>query len=354
MTTLAVIPLDWADRTVLGLVAALIVFGVAPLLAALVIRWFVAPRRRLAAISTVTWISLVSVSAAPWFLDAFITTRGGRLMLTNWRREAMVDTLEGRLRPALAAFGSESAPATGTTLALTLAGLWGIGAAGGVLRLGAGWIRLRRWRREAAPAGPNECRLLADLEARRELGPSAIELRISDSVSSAITFGWWRPVILLPRSAAGWSLAEMRMVLAHELDHVRRGDFARALAFAVLRSLLWFHPGAGELLRMARREMEFAGDDRAAGQGSAESWARCLARLATDPAPPRLALGVGGELTRRVGRLLGRRARVGVSVGLLMAPLTLACGTSLAVRASATPPAATLQALELCCPCSVR
>jgi TonB family protein len=67
-------------------------------------------------------------------------------------------------------------------------------------------------------------------------------LLLSGDVPSPVTFGWRKPVILLP---AGFpSLApEMReAILRHELLHVKRRDWLFTIAEELLRALLWFHP----------------------------------------------------------------------------------------------------------------
>jgi len=62
-------------------------------------------------------------------------------------------------------------------------------------------------------------------ELRAALGcHRTVELRECDSLATAATIGWRRPVLLLPRDWAGWTAAERRAVLAHELVHVRSRD----------------------------------------------------------------------------------------------------------------------------------
>ena len=55
---------------------------------------------------------------------------------------------------------------------------------------------------------------------------AAPELAISDDIDGPVLIGWLRPVILLPPGPhACLSDSEVEAVLAHELAHVRRGDY---------------------------------------------------------------------------------------------------------------------------------
>ncbi len=106
------------------------------------------------------------------------------------------------------------------------------------LWLAAGMITLERLRRSGRALNP-----LPDPfeEASRTLFVDA-DFRVSRSVSTPLTFGWFRPVVLLPEAVAGMSPDEQRCVALHELLHVRRRDWLATLAEELLRSLLWFHP----------------------------------------------------------------------------------------------------------------
>ena len=57
-----------------------------------------------------------------------------------------------------------------------------------------------------------------------------------------MTWGWRRARILLPAVAEEWSDDQIRIVLAHELAHIARGDWAAQLAAEVLRAIYWFNP----------------------------------------------------------------------------------------------------------------
>ena len=76
-----------------------------------------------------------------------------------------------------------------------------------------------------------------------------------------MTAGWLRPTILLPRDAGEWNEAERRNALVHELEHVRRADWAIQVVARVACGLYWFHPLAWAAWRRMALDAERACDD---------------------------------------------------------------------------------------------
>ena len=128
------------------------------------------------------------------------------------------------------------------------------------------------------------------------------------------TWGWRRPVVMLPASAAEWSAERMRIVLLHELAHARRGDWLLQMAAETLRCVWWFNPFAWMVRARLRRESEHAADDLVLAQGvSAASCATHLVELAKEarrhrrtwlPAP---AMARPSHLERRLSAMLNPR-----------------------------------------------
>ena len=61
-----------------------------------------------------------------------------------------------------------------------------------------------------------------------QVGAGDVESRETALLRSAVTVGWRKPVLLLPMDWPSWNEAERRAVLAHELVHVARSDYATA------------------------------------------------------------------------------------------------------------------------------
>jgi beta-lactamase regulating signal transducer with metallopeptidase domain len=102
--------------------------------------------------------------------------------------------------------------------------------------------------------------LLAD--AKSALGIRAtVTLLESAEIDIPIATGILHPTILLPASANEWDDDELRVVLLHELAHVRRADILARAAAMVACGLHWFNPVVWMLSALATRDAEHAADD---------------------------------------------------------------------------------------------
>ncbi len=133
---------------------------------------------------------------------------------------------------------------------------------------------------DSVPASPEWLRLLD--EQRQRFGiAQAVRLGISAAVAVPVTFGWRRPVVLMPEAARGWGDEQLREVLVHELAHVRRRDWLLQLAARFACALHWFNPLVWLLSRRLRLEAELACDDQVLRAGAgATGYAERLVVLA--------------------------------------------------------------------------
>jgi hypothetical protein len=160
--------------------------------------------------------------------------------------------------------------------------LVGLGLAGfGLGRLVLGLAATARVIRRSRPATDPGLLALAE-ELRIAIGcQRAVALCESRRVGSAATAGWWRPVVLVSPLWRLWSPAERRAVLAHELAHVARGDFATRLLGRLAVALHGYHPLVRWLAARLELRQEMAADAVAAGPcGGRAAYVKCLAGLA--------------------------------------------------------------------------
>lgn len=124
------------------------------------------------------------------------------------------------------------------------------------------WIRSRA-RRLDDGMWPMLAREIAQVNGIRR----PITLMHSDHPSLLFTWGFLRPIVVLPRDAGEWSLDRARIVLCHELAHVGRADWLILLAAELLRAAYWFNPLTWMIGKRLRDESERACDDEVMSQG---------------------------------------------------------------------------------------
>ena len=180
--------------------------------------------------------------------------------------------------------------------------------------------------------------LSALARAQRRMGfKHGTALLTSNELASPISWGLVRPVILL-NSRAVEASGEAEAILAHELAHVARMDWAKLLLARVATALFWFNPLVWLLAREAHQLREETADDAVLAADIADTdYAELLVGVARHECPG-LLLGAHGvapsksSLARRVARVLdGKSVRgpvagsfaLGVFVGavLIAAPL---------------------------------
>lgn len=185
---------------------------------------------------------------------------------------------------------------------------------------------LRSLRRNALPCAE----LSASVHAlAREGGFSRrIDVLQHEEIASPITFGMWRPVILMPTGADRWSDADLRRALTHEIEHIRRADWMIYLTARATAALYWFHPLAWIAWRQLVLEAEQACDDAVVVGDERTDYAEQLVALAqqlTATAGPALGMAHRSDLAARVSAVLDD-ARPRGRVGIRIAALTIACG----------------------------
>ena len=139
--------------------------------------------------------------------------------------------------------------------------------------------------------------------ARMGLAPP--DIRLSDRTAAPLTLGIRRSVIVLPRAMEAADGAVLEAVVAHEMAHVRRHDFAWNLAAEIATSLVAFHPALWLLRRRLAVARETACDEQVCASGMPwRRYARVLLEVAASslrtPRPGQ-AMGLwGGSLEERM------------------------------------------------------
>lgn len=262
-----------------------------------------------------------------------------------WPSQSLPDSLQ-RLPDRLVAGFGPAGPASSDVwrridIALPwLVGMWCAGIALLGTRSGREWWRLARARRNAIRVDAwSECveSLAARLGIRR-----SIDLLATAAVEAPTLFGIFKPAILLPTALLlRLPPAQLELILAHELCHVRRWDYLTNLLQVVLETLLFYHPVVHWLSARVRADRELCCDQAVLDTMGAppRRYALALAELA-ETASHLAPAASGGMLVERIEILLAppraRRARGAGWLPLLsmVAVLLLACGLKRAFDAS--------------------
>jgi TonB family protein len=137
----------------------------------------------------------------------------------------------------------------------------------------------------------------------------------TDTTDLLATCGTLRPRVLLPTQAAQWSRDRIRVVLSHELAHVRRHDWLVQMTAEALRCVYWFNPLLWIACARLRCESEYACDDVVLGRGMApRDYAAQLLELARVCRRPRagaslaaMPMARASTLERRVSAMLNSK-----------------------------------------------
>lgn len=159
--------------------------------------------------------------------------------------------------------------------------LWANGASIILLRLAIGSLTVRRLARSSADVDdPEWVDILDDLKAKLSLTCS-VRLRIAQRIIPPMTWGIFRHIVLLPATATDWTPERRRLVLAHELAHVKRHDGILQMLLQAVCSLYWFNPLVWYAARRLRIERECACDDQVLQLGAdADDYADHLLQVA--------------------------------------------------------------------------
>lgn len=199
------------------------------------------------------------------------------------------------------------------------------------------WMRMRRIaRRGSIVRDDGWCAALR--EAMRSSGVTRrIRLVATADVSVPMTWGLWRPVVVIPSSARGWDDARRRIVLLHEVSHIASFDWAFNLLARAVCAAFWFHPAAWWIANQLNADCELACDERVIAAGVRRSdYAELLVDAAERflPLAPALPLGGRGGLRPRLAAILDARRAIqplgrqwvvvaALSTGIVVGPMSV-------------------------------
>jgi HEAT repeat protein/beta-lactamase regulating signal transducer with metallopeptidase domain len=168
--------------------------------------------------------------------------------------------------------GAQPSVAPFALRALTwIAFAWIVVAAALLMRLALGFVLVRWFALRAYPLYEEGwAELNTELSALIGL-KGDVQLYASPHIATPMTWGITRPVIMLPSSAEDWSLERKRVVMLHELAHIRRRDSLTHMIAQIACAVYWFHPLVWKANARMRAEAERASDDLVLAAGTKPS-----------------------------------------------------------------------------------
>lgn len=140
-----------------------------------------------------------------------------------------------------------------------------------------------------------------------------------DDLSAPAVFGFFKPVILLPRKFLKMDSQTLSCILLHELCHIKRRDVLKCYAWLVVKALHWFNPLVWLAFHMVKDDIELCCDDavtRRLEPDSRYAYTQALIdvfRMAkqSEPRPVTVSLFESrAKLTHRVKRMLKPERRL--------------------------------------------
>jgi beta-lactamase regulating signal transducer with metallopeptidase domain len=181
------------------------------------------------------------------------------------------------------------------------------------LRTMGGISLLIRVRSAVSPETTNEMASRFSILASRMNLQGHVRLRLHPFIKNPFVVGAFRSVVYLPVSALTCLAPDqLDAILAHELAHVRRADYAWNLLQNAMETLFFFHPAVWWLGRILREQRELCCDDIVLRTYSDPvSYAKALLALAENrDVLPSLTMASHGHqssefLMPRIARILG-------------------------------------------------
>jgi beta-lactamase regulating signal transducer with metallopeptidase domain len=169
---------------------------------------------------------------------------------------------DGSSVPAAPAARSEKPPGQFDRLFRTAVPfVWSAGLIFLLLRLAAGILGASRLTREGKTVRDPRWRALLERFLAAVRLQRQVRLKSHGDVRVPLTWGFIRPVVLIPDGHESWTDEQRSSTLVHELSHIKRADFLVMVLVRMSLALYWFNPLSWVVFRRLKGEQEEACDE---------------------------------------------------------------------------------------------
>lgn len=160
--------------------------------------------------------------------------------------------------------------------------LWAAGAGICALFFLFSWFRFRREFAASLPVTEEFIRTWMETHPLPSRSRRRIRVRQSDRIRTPLTYGIFRPVILLPKTTDWKNHSQLSWILLHESVHIRRYDALTKLISAFTLCIHWFNPAVYLMYLLLNQDLELACDEsvvQLSGKDSRSAYALTLIAL---------------------------------------------------------------------------
>ena len=135
--------------------------------------------------------------------------------------------------------------------------VWGIGLIACALFFAIAYFKCRREFRESLPIKND---FLTQWFSEHKLS-RPVEIRQSSRISAPLTYGIFKPIILMPKNTKWEDTKQIEYILAQEFVHIRRFDAATKLLLTAALCIHWFNPLVWAMYILSNRDIELSCDE---------------------------------------------------------------------------------------------
>lgn len=153
--------------------------------------------------------------------------------------------------------------------------VWAIGMSVCILFFAISHFKCRREFRKSLPIRND---FSAQWIAKHRIS-RAIELRQSSRICAPLTYGIFKPIILMPKNTKWDDTKQLEYILTHEFIHIKRFDVATKLFLTAALCIHWFNPLVWAMYILSNRDIELSCDETVVlffGETTKSAYARTL------------------------------------------------------------------------------